>query len=368
MNILILNWKDTKNPTSGGAEIVTHEHAKRWVREGNSVTWLCSTYENLKKEEKRDGIKFIRFGNIYSIYFYAPIFYLRYRKSFDVILDEVHGIPFFTPFYVRKPIVVLIHEIAGEIWDYTYGFPLNKFGHLMEKLYLKIYSSKNFWTDSKFTVEELVKNGIKRENCLAIPCPSNAEPLSKLPTKNDKFTIISISRIVKMKGIEDVIEAFSKINEIYKDSELWILGTGDPEYEKNLKKGKINNLHLKDKIKFWGFVSEEKKLELVRKSHLLLHASIKEGWGLVVIEAASQGTPSVVYDVSGLNESVLNNKTGIVLSKNNPFKMAEESINLFEDLRKYKFLQKNCLEWAKSLSWENATKKSLNLLKAVALE
>lgn len=363
MNILILNWKDIKNPTSGGAEIVTHEHARRWVKKGHTVIWLCSSSSNLKKEEEYDGIKFFRFGNIYSIYFYAPIFYLRNRKNIDVILDEVHGIPFFTPFYVRKPILVLIHEIAGEIWDYTYSFPFNKIGRLFERFYLRVYSNKNFWTDSKFTIDELVEYGIKRNNCQSIPCPSNAKVLQKLPIKNKKFTFISVNRIVKMKGIEDVIDAFSIINRKLKESELWIVGTGDPEYVRSLKFNKIKNSNLEKSIKFWGFVSEEEKLELIKKSHLLLHGSIKEGWGLVVIEAASQATPSVVYNVSGLNESVKNNITGLTVSKNTPDQMATEVMSLISDKKRYNNYQINGLKWAKELNWENAANLSLKLLK-----
>ncbi|MEK9176188.1 MAG: glycosyltransferase, partial [Patescibacteria group bacterium] len=277
--------------------------------------------------------------------------------------DEVHGIPFFTPFYARKPILVLIHEVAGEIWGYTFGFPLNKLGPIIDKFYLKIYENKKFWTDSKFTIDELVKFGIERKNCLSIPCPSNAKVLQKLPTKNKKYTFISINRIVKMKGIEDVIDAFSIINKKIKESELWIIGTGDPEYIKSLKINKIEKLNLKKHIKFWGFVSEKKKLELMRKSHLLLHGSIKEGWGLVVIEAASQGTPSVVYNSSGLNESVKNNTTGLVVSQNTPLQMATEVISLISDKKRYNSYQINGLKWAKELNWENAANLSLRLLK-----
>src|SRR4051794_38018360 len=99
MTILILNWKDIRNPSSGGAEIVTHEHAKRWAKKGHKVIWLCSSFKGLKKQETYDGINFYRFGNIYTIYFFAPFFYLLSGINFDKVLDEVHGIPFLTPLY-----------------------------------------------------------------------------------------------------------------------------------------------------------------------------------------------------------------------------------------------------------------------------
>lgn len=362
MKILILNWKDCKNPSSGGAEIVTFEHAKRWVKAGHSVTWLASSFKSGKKEEIIEGISFKRFGNIYSIYLYAPIYYLFSGKKFDLVIDEVHGIPFFTPFFCRKPILVLLHEVAGEIWDYMYPFPVNYFGRFLEKLYLKLYSGKYFWTDAQATIDELVENGIKRKNCIAIPCPSNMEVLSKPVVKNKKISLIWISRIVKMKGIEDVLLAFKIIQKTFPDAQLKIVGGGKAQYVDYLKNKFVKRNGLEEMVKFVGYVDEIEKQKLLRESHLLLHASVKEGWGIVVIEAAAQSTPSVVYNVPGLSESVKNNVTGIVLEKNTPEEMANQAIYLISSKDNYCEYQKNCLQWAKSLNWDTASDKSMSII------
>lgn len=365
MNILILNWKDIKNPTSGGAEIVTFEHAKRWVKAGHSVTWLASAFRDSKKAEKIDGIKIVRRGSIYGVYLYAPIFYLFSGNKFDLVVDEVHGIPFFTPFYVRKPVLVLIHEVAGEIWDYMYSFPFNYFGKFLERIYLKTYSRKRFWTDSIATIDELVKHGIRRKNCTAIPCPSNVPIISSLPKKNKNFTIVAVSRIVKMKGIEDVLEAFYFITLKHKNAQLLVIGDGEKGYINKLKKKIVIEHGLGSSVKFLGFVNEKEKIEVLKKSHILLHASVKEGWGIVVIEAASQATPSVVYNVPGLSESVKNNVTGIVINKNNPKEMADEAIKLMQNKSRYKSFQIKGLSWAKSLTWDKVAEQSLNLLNSL---
>ncbi|HVZ58658.1 MAG TPA: glycosyltransferase family 1 protein, partial [Patescibacteria group bacterium] len=97
MNILILNWRDPKNPKSGGAEIVTMEHAKFWVKNGHSVTWFTSCFAGSSNKENIDGISIVRRGNSFTTYLYAPFFYLLHRQDFDIVIDEIHGIPFFTP-------------------------------------------------------------------------------------------------------------------------------------------------------------------------------------------------------------------------------------------------------------------------------
>jgi glycosyltransferase involved in cell wall biosynthesis len=168
-----------------------------------------------------------------------------------------------------------------------------------------------------------------------------------------------------MKGIEDVIDAFALVHEKYKNAELWVLGDGDPKYVQSLKNRKIANLHLSKKIKFWGFVSEDDKLKLLSKAHLLLHASVKEGWGLVVIEAASQATPAVVYNVEGLRDSVKDGVTGVVTKKNTPRDLARSAVDLIDNRKLYQELQKNSLDYAKSLSWSSVAKQSLDLLESI---
>ena len=100
----------------------------------------------------------------------------------------------------------------------------------------------------------------------------------------------------------------------------------------------------------------------MKKAHVLLHASIKEGWGLVVLEAASQGTPAVVYDTHGLSEVVKHKKTGIVISDNSPEALAREAVWLYQHQDQYQEYQKNGIAWVKSLRWKDMTNISLLLL------
>lgn len=364
MEILILNWRDTKNPKSGGAEIVTLEHAKAWAKKGHNVTWFSSKFENCKEKETIDRVNIVRRGNSLTVYLFAPFFYLNSKVKFDVVIDEIHGIPFFTPLYVKKPKIAFIHEVAGEIWDYMLPFPGNKIGKLIEPLYFKLYKNVKFWTDANSTTDDLAKYGIKKGNCTVINCPVLNKPLTALPNKQKVPTFIFVSRVVEMKGIEHVIRSFFYILRELKDANLWIVGGGEETYVNELKE-MVKTYAIDTKIKFFGQVPQEKKLELMKNAHILLHASVKEGWGLVVIEAASMATPSVVYNVSGLRDSVKNGKTGIVLEENNVHEMAKEAVSLIRDKKKYQMFQKNCLEWAASLSWPKAVAQSEALLEEV---
>lgn len=365
MNILLLNWRDSAHPKAGGAELVTMEHAKGWVRAGHTVVWLTGWYQAGKKEETIDGVHIMRRAGSLTIYVYAMAYLLVYARKFDVIVDEAHGFPFFSPLFTKTPVILFIHEIAGEIWDYMFPFPKNVIGKMLETWYFKMYRNCYVWTDAASTVDELVERGIPRKNCVAIPCPiiKKSPPKADLPLaeKEQSPTYLFVSRIVRMKGVEEVIKAFAFIYREEHKSKLWLVGGGEDAYIKELK-AMISEYGIGGNVEWFGIVSEKKKYELMAKAHLLLHASVKEGWGLVVLEAASVGTPAVVYDVSGLRNVVKHRKTGIVLQANSPQEMAKEAMLLLKNKRLYVLYQQNGKKWVDSLHWDDVIHKSLELL------
>ncbi len=364
MNILILNWRDVRHPRSGGAEVVTMEHARGWIGAGHSVTWLTAGYKGARHEEVYHGIKIIRHAGSLTIYLSVPLFLFLYGKTYDLVVDEVHGFPFFAPLCTKKPVIVFIHEVAGEIWDYMFSFPKNTIGKLLERWYFHVYRHCLFWTDAPSTIEELVNHGIPPNQCTAIPCPipPGYQRYMLVPIKKELSpTYLFVSRVVRMKGIEEVIKAFSFIARGQKDAVLWIVGGGESGYIEELTK-MTEEYGVAHAVTFFGALSDREKYERMGRAHLLLHASVKEGWGLVVLEAAAVGTPAIVYNVAGLKDVVKDNKTGVVIADNSPQEMAREAIKLQSDIERYRVFQKNAKHWATGLEWSTVCKQSLRLL------
>jgi len=362
MNILLLNWRDPWHPNAGGAEIVTFEHAKEWVKKGNTVTWITGGYwEQKKRQEVVDGVQFFRFGGSLTIHFMVPLYLLAEGKNYDVIVDEVHGIPFFAPLFTKTPVVAFIHEVADEIWDYMYRFPIAPIGKMLERWAFRWYRHCQIWTDAESTVDELVAWGIPKSQCTAIPCPIIKKQTISIEKKEHKPTYIFVSRVVRMKGIEEVIKAFSFIVKVQVNAQLWIIGKGEQKYVDELKH-MVEEYGIDKHVIFRGEVSETEKYTYMSRAHILLHASVKEGWGLVVLEAASVGTPSVVYNVPGLKDVVKHDETGIVVHSNSPQDMARVAIQLFKDKKRYAKFQENGRKWENSLRWNTVTKQSMMVL------
>ena len=101
-----------------------------------------------------------------------------------------------------------------------------------------------------------------------------------------------------------------------------------------------------------GFVKEPTKLQLLRSSWVHVLTSPKEGWGISVIEAAACGTPSVASDSPGLRESVLNEKTGLLLKHGDVGALVEALEALVCDAEQRQRMSDSAREFSEEFSWD----------------
>ncbi len=363
MKILILNWKDTKNPTSGGAEVLTHELAKGWVAMGNEVTMIVSAFAGCHSDEVFDGIRIIRLGHsdvrsgIGSVHYLAARRYLQeFKGKIDVVVDEVHGFPFFTPFYVHEPVVPLICEVADTIWATMFGPIVGLLGKIIESLYIRvIYKNAHWLTISPSTHDDLLHMGVKNENITILPMGITVPDKIKIKPKSKKPTIIFVGRLVASKGIEDTLNALKIVKAKLPDVQLWIIGRGDVTYEEHLR-SVSKDLNLTQNVTFYGFVSASEKFSLMSQAHVLVAPSVKEGWGLIVPEAGLVGTPSVVYPTHGLRDVVEDGKTGHICREQSPESLASGILQLFGDNKKYAHIREAVMKKSKSYSWAHTVR------------
>ncbi|MAG60031.1 glycosyl transferase [Candidatus Woesebacteria bacterium] len=363
MRVLILSWRDIKHPYGGGAELLSHEMAKRWVAKGNEVVHFSSSFPGAKSSEEIDGVRYLREGNWYNVHILGAINAMLGKfKGFDVVVDEVHGIPFFTKFYIHRPIVCLACEVARDIWDQMYPFPLSRIGRFLEKLYFHTYKNIPFLTISPSAKEELVQSGIPSRSITVLPMgfsytlPRGTPPKEKIPT------VIFLGRLVKTKGIEDAIRAFAQIKGELPKAKMWIVGKGEGGYTNKLK-DMVKSLKLENNVEFKGFVSETEKFRLLARAHIILVPSAHEGWGLIVPEANIVGTPAIVYNVHGLRDVTKDGVNGIVVKKNNADSLAKESIKMLRDRKRYEQIVLSAKKYASAMNWDNTATVGMKVLK-----
>lgn len=373
MKILILNWRDIKNPSSGGAEILTHEIAKRWVKWGNSVTLFSSAFSSAVDNELIDNVRIIRKGHpdirwvFLSVHFLAFWYYQFHKNEFDIVIDEIHGISFFTPWYIKQKKAVLICEVAGELWIKVFGFFFGNIGKKTEQLYIKyVYKNVLWLTISDSTKRDLIAYGVKEKNIMVLPMGITTPQEFSIQKKEKKITLIFVGRLSKQKGVEDAMIALGIVKKKISAS-LWIVGRGAKEYREYLEKLR-RDLHLEKNIIFLDFVSEAKKFELMSRAHILIHPSIREGFGLTIPEAGFVGTPVVAYNVSGVRDIVKDMQNGILLKHNSPKMIAKAVFMLMGDRELYTQIQNKAKQDAKKYNWNNTARVALDALMQLKYE
>ena len=363
MKLLMLNWKDHSNPTAGGAELLTEGILAELVKKGWEVTLFTSSFSGADRREEKNGYTIIRRGRYYTVQAWAVWYWFReFRKQkFDVVVDQIHGIPFFTPLYIfgsknghRVKKIAFIHEVAREIWYRMFPFPLNSIGFAVEKFYFLFYRSVPFMTVSEATKNDLLKEGVRPNYIHIIPeaivFPEITAALAEKKKSVKDNVVIYIGRLAPMKRVEDLITAVGIATKQIPDLRLELVGRGERNYAERL-----HNLaeSINARITFRGRVTEQEKNELLAAAKILSSTSVKEGFGLVILEAGYFGVPAVVYNIKGFSEAVQDGVTG-VLTEPNPEALAEQLIILLKDPAAYKKLSENVTEYAEKFSFENA--------------
>lgn len=368
MNILILNWKDTKHPNVGGAEIIVYELAKRLVQDGHSVTWFCRNFIFAKPEEEIDGIKIVRRGNLLTMYLYAPLYYWSLKVKPDIVIDMSNTVYWQTPLWAFKSKrIAYLNQLAQEVFDYEFPKIISFFGKIGERLQYLTYKHTPFVSYSNSTKDDLISMGIPSKNISVFPLGIDHKRYYP-GIKSKKPFFLCVSRLVKMKRTDLVIRAMRIVVDKYPESKLYIAGSG---YDRKRLELLRNYLDLENNVMFqdeniWFFEKnvKDQKVKLMQNSWALIFPSVKEGWGMTVTECAACGTPTIATNVTGLKDSVINGKTGILVSKNpTSDELAKEMIRIIEDPILRSKLEKSAISNAIKMTWETSFNKFMKILK-----
>ncbi|MDP1676296.1 MAG: glycosyltransferase family 4 protein [Bacteroidota bacterium] len=368
MKILILNWQDLSHPLAGGAEVHLHETYSRIAKMGHDVTLFCSSYEGAKPTEENNGIKIIREGGRFLFNFVVMKKYFTTFKDqkFDLIVDDVNKIPFYTPSYVKEPVLGELHHLFGTSVFKEIMFPLASYVYLAERASLPMYRKIHFMIHSPSTQIEVKENGFSPERIHYVPYGMNHRLFRQ--TGIPKFSeplIGALGRLKKYKSIDHLIEAFVIVKQIISNAKLVIVGDGD---DKSRLVELVTALRLNDSVTFTGFVSEEEKVQWLNKMHVAVNTSAKEGWGLTAIEANACGTTTVSSNVQGLRDAVLDEWTGLLYEYGNREKLAEKIILLLRDKNLRERLANQALIRSKEFDWQTGAEKTMEVIEQVVKE
>ncbi|MFH1687038.1 MAG: glycosyltransferase family 4 protein [bacterium] len=367
MRILALNWNDLMNPYAGGAEVHLEELLRRLVTYGHEVTLICSGFSGCRAEEVVEGVLIIRRGNRYNFNLVVPRFLRRLvrREPFDILVEDINKIPFYTQLYLNlKTLVVIPHLFATTVFQ-EINWILGTYIYLAEKPLVPLYRGCHYNVISESTADDIAARGVPRQDISVIHCGIDRDLYAHDPSvpKYPEPTILYLGRIKKYKSIQHLIKAFAIIKRQIPKARLMIVGSGDYLDDlKNLARGE----GVSEDVEFPGYVSVDNKVDRMRRSHVCVLPSLKEGWGLTNIEANSVGTAVIAADVPGLRDSVRDGRTGFLFDYGDIDQLAGKLISVLSDDDLRRRLEQGGLEWAEAFNWDSAAKKFEALILRIA--
>jgi glycosyltransferase involved in cell wall biosynthesis/O-antigen/teichoic acid export membrane protein len=297
LRVLVLNWKCHRHPAAGGAEIYTHEVARRWAAGGHTVTVLTPAVPGAPGYEDVDGYRVERRGGRYSVYRHAREFYHARRGEFDVILDCVNTRPFEAPVWAEVAVVALFFQLARDVWFYEMPAPLAAAGRfVLEPAWIKAYRDVPVATISESSAASLRRAGLGRVVTVGV----GASIPDEIPAgvRGPVPSVAFVGRMVRTKRPFDALAAFASARERLGQGRLVLMGDGPIAPQVRAAAGRVSG------ATFLGRVSEREKFARLARAHVLVATSVREGWGMVVDEAAAVGAYPIGYRVPGLVDAV----------------------------------------------------------------
>jgi len=310
--VVFLSWRDTRNPEGGGAERYLEKMAAGLVARGCRVTIFCVAYAGAAPEETVDGVRYVRRGTKLSVYAHGMWSLLRRRFGrVDLVVDVQNGLPFFSPLVTRRPVIVLVHHVHREQWPVVYPGLTGRVGWWIERrIAPRLYRRCQYVTVSRATRAELRELGVTGPRIAVVH--NGTDPVVSVNARKSAHpSICVVGRLVPHKQVEHAVDAVGSLVEEFPDLRLRVVGSGWWEGELHEY---ARDLVERGTVVFEGHVSEVRKQEIYEESWVMALPSIKEGWGLVVGEAAAHRTPTVAYaGAGGTRESIVDGVSGILV-------------------------------------------------------
>lgn len=332
------------HPFEGGIEMRMKDTNRLLAERGHDVTVVTGRLPGTDEEEYIDGYRVIRlrskFINIYNPPYIssenvlgtlkelnADVVNYNYRwaPSYNKALGKYDGAKVFTDHNTWGE-GVGVQGLVSRMNDELFRGHLKTFGHII--------------CVSEFLRNDLISRGFDADIISTVPNCLNDLPETG---KEECDHILSLGRIVRVKGLDYLVEAMENI-----DGDLIICGKGpDAERIATLvrKKG------LEDRIDMRGWVSNEEKARLMSTCRMFVMPSLFEAMGIAALEAISYGRPIVCTNVNGLPETVGNG--GVVIPPKDPRAIADAVNKLLSNKDERERIGKEARAHAERFLWKD---------------
>ena len=363
-SVLILQWRDLEDSEAGGSEIHSHNIAQIWASEGLEITFRTSAVKNSSKLVSRNGYTSVRSGGRFGVFLSSPTDIIRRRLGeFDALVEVWNGVPFMTPLLTNGPNMTFLHHQHGPLWNVVLPEPFATLGRFYERsIAPTFYRSTPIVTLSNSSAFELSSVlGLNKENIFVVE-PGISSSFHSATKKSEYPLVVVAGRLSPYKRIDSVINAIEKIREKIPNVRLEIIGEG-PE-ESNIR-SVLASLKDPSWIDLKGHVSESDLIDAYQRAWVVTSASISEGWGMTLTEAARCGTASVASNIPGHSDAVSDGVSGFLYDNEEEYQ--NKLLSLLSSRTNATEIGESAYNWSSRFTWEKAATESFRVLASTKL-
>ena len=345
----VLAWRDLDDREAGGSEVHADEFMKRWAAAGLEVLHRTSHADGLPSVARRNGYDVVRRGGRMSVFPRTIASEVVGRMGrYDALVEIWNGVPWFSPLWCRKPRILILHHIHGPMWNQVFPGPIAALGRALETIWAPpAYRRTPTVTTSDDTRDELIELGWKSDRVITGPVGVD-DFFAPDPTigKTSHPSILAVGRQAPVKRFDRLFEQVAIARRTVPDLRLTLVGDGP---ERARLEQWVDAHDARGWIDFAGRISRDALRDHYRRSWIVASASLAEGWGLALTEAAGCGTPAVASDISGHRCSVIDGETGVLAPIDD---LHRSLVQVLTDTERRAQLSRDAERRARRLTWD----------------
>ena len=312
----VLAWRDLDDPEAGGSELHLHEVCRRWANAGLDVRIRTSAVPAGVDTVDRDGYRVFRRAGRYGVFPRSVLAELLGRGPRggvrrDALVEVWNGVPFLSPLWARGPRMVVQHHDHAAMWPLVISSPLlaRAGSALAHRLAPPRYRGTPIVTLSESSKAELVAGLGHRPDDLHVVPPGIHEQYRPGGRRDDEPLVLSVGRLTPSKRVDVLVRAVAAAREVQPSLRLEVVGEGP---EEGRLRALVVDLGLEAAVRLRGRITDEELVDAYQRARVVASASISEGWGMTLTEAAACGTPAVATDVGGHRDAVEHGRSGLL--------------------------------------------------------
>lgn len=361
---------------TGGTEIQTLNLVQALVDGGHEVTTVCyfEFSENMIKRYESAGSRVICLNQDGSrpvgTFNTVKFLYSGFKNVIKNVKPDIAHVQYMAPGAI--PVILLkllgVKKIIATAHTFADIYPSLRLLRFLQRHVLTAFTcitelaEKSFFGTSQLysSKTELKKKG--NHFTIYNSLPKHFQISEEKKNYSGPITIGVVSRLEKIKGMDLVVPAFVKVNELFPDTRFIVVGDGSLL---EMMKEQAKDLDCGDSIEWCGRQPQEALSGWYKKMDIVLMPSRSEGFGLTAIEAMAYGCVVVASHTGGLPEVVSDGEVGLLHSPESVEDMAEKIVNLLEDHGKFSRLTVNAQQYVTRFSFERYSKEFNNLYKRI---